>query len=190
MEPAIGMIDHAKAETVTLVNNAGVAEPFGTIEQLQADAVAGHIHLNLTVPMLLSGAFLRRTAAFRIGRRIVNISSGAATTPYPGWAPYSSAKAALAMLTRVIAAENAYRESSLRVIGVTPGGVETAMQERIRGASAEEFPMREKFVRRKQEGRLHSPEQAARGVLRALTDPAVESGETVDIRKQYAEEAL
>jgi NAD(P)-dependent dehydrogenase (short-subunit alcohol dehydrogenase family) len=185
--PALRMVGGSPPGRITLVNNAGMVAPFGTLEQLEGGAAAQHIAFNLGVPLALSAAFLRGTDGTPHGRRILNISSGAARTAYPGWAPYSSAKAGLNMLTRVIAEENAYRDPPVRVLAVTPGAVETAMQKEIRSVSPDSFPMQEKFLRRKREGLLRSPEEAAELILRALDDSSIADGSTVDVRKQYPE---
>jgi NAD(P)-dependent dehydrogenase (short-subunit alcohol dehydrogenase family) len=63
---------------------------------------------------------------------IINVSSGAAHRPLPGWSAYCAAKAGLAMLTRALAAE--YGEQGIRVFGFAPGIVDTDMQATIRAS--------------------------------------------------------
>ena len=63
---------------------------------------------------------------------IVNISSGAANSALGGWSHYCASKAAVLRLTGV-----AYKEASasgVRVVGLSPGTVATAMQEEIRAS--------------------------------------------------------
>ena len=59
---------------------------------------------------------------------MINLGSGAATTALPGWSAYSTAKAALEHLTRILAAE----EPAITALTVRPGIVDTAMQAEIR----------------------------------------------------------
>lgn len=89
--------------------------PFETIDQ---EAWRGMLALNLEAPLRLAQA-----AAPGLRRRrgvIVNILDVAAFHAWRGYAHYASAKAGLAMLTRVLALELAPR---VRVCGVAPGTV-------------------------------------------------------------------
>lgn len=87
-----------------LVNNAGItrSHPFETYPQDDWDRILA-VHL--------TGTFTCARAAFRAmqargGGRIINTTSGAGLdTPYPAAAAYAAAKAGVAALTRVIAAE-------------------------------------------------------------------------------------
>ena len=62
---------------------------------------------------------------------LVNMSSGAATKPYEGWAAYCASKAAVDQMTRVVALEEARHD--LFAYAVAPGLVDTDMQTAIRG---------------------------------------------------------
>ena len=65
--------------------------------------------------------------------RIVNVSSGAATRPYPYGSGYAAGKAALLSFTETLAAET--KEHGIAVFAITPGFVWTAMTERLRDAA-------------------------------------------------------
>jgi len=56
---------------------------------------------------------------------VVNISSDAAVTGYPGWGLYGASKASLDALTRSWSAE--LQGSGVRVISIDPGDMDTAM---------------------------------------------------------------
>ncbi|MFP4330929.1 MAG: SDR family NAD(P)-dependent oxidoreductase [Alkalispirochaetaceae bacterium] len=183
---ALGYLDLDKAREVTLINNAGLLEPIAPVDEADPEAVERHITVNLTSPILLTGAFIAGTSRLRCLRQVVNITSGAASKPYPGWSSYCAGKAGLDMLTRVVAEENASDER-FRTIAVAPGVVETAMQARIRSTEESSFPLREKFVRLKEEGKLSSPESAARKVIAAMEDYQIESGSLIDVRERYPE---
>jgi benzil reductase ((S)-benzoin forming) len=176
--------EHADARIV-LINNAGQLSPVRPLERVSGQEAHGHLMVNVEAVAAFMSLFLSTTASWSVSRHIVNISSGAATKPYPGWSLYCASKAATDMLARVSAAEQEGSENAARVIAVAPGVVDTEMQSTIRRTSAEDFPKRERFVQLHQQGKLDTAEHAAAQVLRALEDPEVESGEVVDVRTRY-----
>jgi NAD(P)-dependent dehydrogenase (short-subunit alcohol dehydrogenase family) len=112
-----------------LVNNAGVSPKAPTRERLgclngSIDAWRAVFQLNFFVPLILARAF---AAPLAHGKgAIVNVTSiaGHAVHPFAGSA-YSTSKAALAALTREMAAE--FAQLGVRVNAVAPGEIETAM---------------------------------------------------------------
>lgn len=78
---------------------------------------------NVLAPMALTQLLLGPLTA-AVGT-IVNVSSDAATEPYPGWGGYGSAKAALDQLTAVLAAE----EPALRCYAFDPGDMRTDLHQ-------------------------------------------------------------
>lgn len=107
-----------------LINNAGVIEPIGRIEDLSPEDFGRVIDVNLKGVFNGLHAALPRMAAK--GGVIVNISSGAATSPLEGWSHYCASKAGALMLTR--AAERENQNGPVRVVGLSPGTVATEMQ--------------------------------------------------------------
>jgi len=61
------------------------------------------------------------------GGDIVNISSDAAKTPYPNWGAYSVSKAALDMLTEIMALES--EAAGLRFLRLDQGEMDTTLHE-------------------------------------------------------------
>lgn len=107
-----------------LINNAGTMEPIALIDECDPGAWAAAIALNLI------GAFNGCHAVLPHFRErgegvIVNLSTGAAFHPLRGWGAYCSAKAGLAMFTRILALET--RGAGIRVYGFQPGMVDTDM---------------------------------------------------------------
>lgn len=184
-ERALGYVDFSRTEMAVLINNAGVLEPIAPIDELSPGAVSRHLHINLAAPIILTGAFLRITSDFRVPRTVVNITSGAANKPYPGWSAYCAGKAGIDMVTQVAASEYNGDGPETRIIGVAPGVVDTAMQETIRNSDESRFPLKEKFLRLKAEGALYTPEASAARIVEAIHDPDVKTGEIVDVRKRY-----
>jgi 3-oxoacyl-[acyl-carrier protein] reductase len=115
----------------TLINNAGVIEPIGSIAESDPAAWARNIEINLTGAYNAIRAVLPGMIAGG-GGTIVNLSSGAAIRPQEGWSAYCSAKAGLHMLTRTVALETAGQ--GIRVFGFQPGTTDTDMQVLIRAS--------------------------------------------------------
>ncbi|MEU8206853.1 SDR family NAD(P)-dependent oxidoreductase [Streptosporangium sp. NPDC049046] len=104
-----------------LVNCAGVYPNTPVLDMTAAewDEVFA---VNVRGVMLTSQAFARTSGALGGGRRIVNVSSGAARSARVGAAHYCSSKAAVEMLTRVLALE--FAPSGITVNAVAPGLIE------------------------------------------------------------------
>jgi NAD(P)-dependent dehydrogenase (short-subunit alcohol dehydrogenase family) len=104
-----------------LINNAGIFHFARTADTAPATFDA-HIAINLRAPYLLVQALAPGMSARGHGA-IINISSGAATTPGLGSGIYGATKAALESLTRVWAAE--YGPDGVRVNAVAAGPTRT-----------------------------------------------------------------
>jgi NAD(P)-dependent dehydrogenase (short-subunit alcohol dehydrogenase family) len=109
-----------------LVNNASTLgpTPLPLLVDTDPGAFEDVLRTNLTAPFrlaraVLGGMLLRGTGL------VVNVSSDAAVSGYPGWGAYSAAKAGLDALTRVWAAE--LDGAGVRVVSVDPGDMDTEM---------------------------------------------------------------
>lgn len=114
-----------------LINNAGVIDPISFLADTDPTAWARAIATNL------SGVFHGLRAALPIMRSqqsgtVINVSSGAATSPYEGWGAYCASKAGALMLTRSAHLEEA--SNGIRVLGLSPGTVATEMQIKIKAS--------------------------------------------------------
>jgi len=155
------------AQTVLLINNAGMVQPIGPIEGQEVTAVADAVSLNVATPLMLASA-LAAAAVDATDRRIVHISSGAARNAYPGWSVYCATKAALDHHARAVALD---ANRALRICSLAPGVIDTDMQAQIRGSGEEQFPMRARFEDLKRNGQLSTPEQCAAQLIDyALSD--------------------
>jgi NAD(P)-dependent dehydrogenase (short-subunit alcohol dehydrogenase family) len=145
------------------VNNAGLLGPIAPLALADGSEVARALEVNVIGVANGSSVFAAHVRE-RPGRGVlVNISSGAATKPYEGWAAYCASKAAVDQLTRVVALEEARHD--LSAYAVSPGLVDTEMQVAIRGADAGWFPERERFRRVAAEHRFNSPGWVAEHIL-------------------------
>ncbi|MDT8307102.1 MAG: SDR family NAD(P)-dependent oxidoreductase [Anaerolineae bacterium] len=159
-----------------LVNNAGVLQPVAPLGEEAVNAWRQNLAVNLLGPYYLMYYALPHLKAS--GGRVVNVSSGAAVNPVPGWSAYSTAKAAINMLTRALAEE----APEVTALAFRPGVVDTAMQAAIREEGNEGMPAErhERFVRLHEQGELLPPEQPGRSLaLLALYAPLAWSGEFV-----------
>ncbi len=124
-------VDNAFADMaeppVAVVNNAGIVR-FGPLLELATPDWEQVLKVNLTGTFVVSRSYARRMGARGSGS-IVNIASinGIAAAPFAG--AYSSAKAAIIMLTQQMALEWAGR--GLRVNAVAPGLIDAGMSEPI-----------------------------------------------------------
>ncbi|MGY1733590.1 SDR family NAD(P)-dependent oxidoreductase [Geodermatophilus sp. SYSU D01045] len=106
-----------------LVNNASALgpTPLPRLADLPPAVLEDLLRTNAVAPLALVQAVL--PALGRAGGTVVSISSDAAVEPYPGWGGYGAGKAALDLLTAVLAVEH----PALRVVAVDPGDMATDM---------------------------------------------------------------
>jgi NAD(P)-dependent dehydrogenase (short-subunit alcohol dehydrogenase family) len=109
-----------------LVNNASTLgpTPLPLLADTDPEAFEEVLRVNLTAPFRLARALVGGML-LRGSGLVVNVSSDAAVTGYPGWGAYSAAKAGLDGLTRVWAAELA--GSGVAVVSVDPGDMDTEL---------------------------------------------------------------
>ncbi|HYX36983.1 MAG: SDR family NAD(P)-dependent oxidoreductase [Pseudobdellovibrionaceae bacterium] len=173
LQPLDAFLDASVWRTVTLINNAGTAQPISFMGQLDAQAIASSLHINLTVPLQLSNWLLQRFPQQRL--RIAQISSGASKKAYPGWGAYCSSKAGLRMAAQVLAAEAELSGRDLRVLIYEPGVLDTPMQEGLRQTRAEDFPQVDRFRQMQTRGELVAPTDSARELWRLLSNKEMPS---------------
>jgi benzil reductase ((S)-benzoin forming) len=181
LTPVFRAIAEARPEFVCLINNAATAGPVGTIGSLEPSALAASMATNLLAPVTLANLFCRLLVSPAQGRRIINVSSGAADSPLPGGGPYSIAKAGLEMLTRQLAAE--HDGPKFRAITVRPGVIDTDMQTFMRSQTKETLPSIELFKGFHREQRLVAPETVAGKIVDKLVSGEVEQGRTYNYRE-------
>ena len=154
-----------KGGDVVFINNAGTVEPIGAVGGLSVDKLRYAAAVNYISPMLLCNQLIALCKENGRKLRIVNISSGAAHYPIPGWAAYCSSKAAFKMFLDVVA-EQEKADGMIEIVHVDPGIMDTGMQEQIRAADAAGFPRLAEFQAYKTAGKLRTPEEAAQQIIR------------------------
>ncbi len=167
-----------------LINNAGMVDPIGQSEHLQAADIARACLLNLAAPISLSSAFLTCLRGKAETLQVLNISSGAGRRPFPGWSVYCATKAGLDLYSQTLAAEEANRGAAgARVVSLAPGVVDTAMQGRIREHGSDQFPAVANFVAMKAQGSLAAPDAVARRIAEFLQSAKFGSQVVADLRE-------
>ncbi|WP_374349467.1 SDR family NAD(P)-dependent oxidoreductase [Chitinimonas sp.] len=165
-----------------LINNAGVVEPIAPAGQYDDAALLHCLSINLAAAILLSNAFIRQFSGREGDYRILNISSGAARKPYPGWSAYCSSKAGLDMYSRCAGLEQQALANGVRIASVAPGVIDTGMQAAIRGHDSLSFPQVAQFHQLQADGLLRSPAQSGSELLALLHGELLGFGSVLDIR--------
>jgi NAD(P)-dependent dehydrogenase (short-subunit alcohol dehydrogenase family) len=152
------------------INNAGVLAPIGPLAEADPDALGHLVAVNVTGVLWGSRVFARHVRSRPGEGVLVNITSGAATTPYEGWAAYSASKAAVDQATEVVALEEA--DHGLRAYAVAPGLVDTDMQALIRSTDRRDLPSVDRFRTAHTEGAMNTPSAVAEFIMDLVDDPA------------------
>ena len=114
-----------------LVNNAGLIDPISKLAESNPDEWCNVADVNYKGVYYCIRSVLPEMLSAGRGV-IVNVSTGAATSPREGWSHYCSSKAAALMLTKTVHHE--YATKGIRAIGLSPGTVKTEMQTSIRAS--------------------------------------------------------
>ena len=129
---AFGRID-------AIVNNAGMApgKPVAAFTWEESETL---YRVNAIGPQVVIGeawvALEAQHAAAETVARVVNVSSFATVSPFPGLTPYAASKGAVNLLTKGV--NNEGEAVGIKAFAVAPGAVETAMLRQL--ASEEELP--------------------------------------------------
>lgn len=147
-----------------LVNSAGIVEPYGRIDDVNAADLAKLWALNITASMICAREAVRRMSTKHGGKggAIVNLSSAAARLGTPGaTVPYAASKGAVDSFNWGLAQEVA--GEGIRVNSVSPGVIDTEIQPKGRVKEiGPKLPM----------GRAGKPEEVADTILYLLSDAA------------------
>lgn len=155
-----------------LVNNAGIPMIRKALD-LTLEEWQQTMSLNLTAPFLCAQRAARQMLAGP-GGNIINVASIQAFAPFPQRIAYGSSKAALVMMTRVMAIEWA---PSIRVNAIAPGFISTDL---VRQASEQGKVDLEAIKARTPQKRLGSPADVANAcVFLASDDSAFVTGQTL-----------
>jgi len=181
MHEVFTRIDPVRASRIALINNAGMLEPIAPIELANPAMMEKHLMLNLLAPSILISNFIDKTMNLPIPKVVLNISSGASSFPYSGWAMYCASKAGIDMLTRTVGLEQTSAHHPVKVMALAPGIVDTAMQTQIRHTDKSLFAEKDKFIKLHEEGKLTNPESIAGVIAGSLFNPDIPQGSVLNI---------
>jgi NAD(P)-dependent dehydrogenase (short-subunit alcohol dehydrogenase family) len=147
-----------------LINNASSLGPvpLAPLADTECEDLEAALATNLVGPFRLTKALLGSLAASARERRsplVINVSSDAAVTPYPGWGAYGASKAALHHLSRIWTQE--LETEGIRIVSIDPGDMDT--------------PLHALAVPGADRAALKRPEDAAREIADLIAVPVVEA---------------
>lgn len=175
-------LDKNNTSNIILINNAGRLGEVNTVENLRSDDIENTVHLNLIAPMQLTSLFLNLSKDWDCKKKVVNISSGAAVTPYESWSMYCASKAGLDMLTKVVSKEQKELSNGASIISIYPGVVDTDMQAEARNAPEENFKAVQRFKDFHKNGELSNPDDVATKIYDLDASGQLKNGLILDIR--------
>jgi NAD(P)-dependent dehydrogenase (short-subunit alcohol dehydrogenase family) len=114
-----------------LVNNAGVYGPLGAIDEVDWQAWARALEINLYGSVLPCRALLPHFKTHRYGK-VVQLSGGGATNPLPRISAYAASKAAIVRFAESLALE--VREFGIDVNAIAPGALDTRLLDEVLAA--------------------------------------------------------
>jgi 3-oxoacyl-[acyl-carrier protein] reductase len=157
-----------------LINNAGVYK-FLPLEAITEEHIDKHFNLNVKALLLVTQAALPLFGPE--GGVVINISSGVSLTPAPASAVYAGTKAAVDVITRVLAMELGPKK--IRVVGVSPG---VTVTEGLDAMEEMDEATQKYAISRTPLGRLGTPEDIAKAVaFMASSEAGWISGETLQV---------
>ncbi|MEU4195338.1 SDR family NAD(P)-dependent oxidoreductase [Kribbella sp. NPDC026611] len=174
-------IEAADPELVVFVHNAGTLTPLGPADRVDTDQYIRNVMLNSAAAQILGQSFLSAVSDGDFEKHLIMVSSGAARRPHEGEAAYGAGKAAIDQWVRTVGLEQRRRRSGCRVISVSPGSVDTAMQAELRACNDDQVPAAARFRELAAQGKLAKPETVARTIW-SLLDRDLENGTVLHVR--------
>ena len=147
---------------IIFINNAAIIEPIAINGTIKRESIEKIYNTNVIAPIILIQKILNLSNPERI--KIINITSGAAKKPLPGWSLYSSSKAAVEIYLEALLLEY----PNIKIINYDPGVVDTNMQMNIRSKKVYEFPLVERFKEFKYENYLRDTEVVAKEIIELI----------------------
>lgn len=178
---AVDPVLASDAERIALVNNAAWMGSLTRVRDYRMNDLAELHALNTAAPV----ALMARCVAGRrdgVALRILNVSSGAAHSAFPGLADYCASKAALRIAGQTLALEleaDGIAARDVALLSYEPGLVETRMQQSGRGSDPEVFPSQSVFAGFHADGKVVEPAQ--------VVGPMITFAESEDTAEHFQE---
>lgn len=134
-----------------LVNCAGIQGPKGSLETLNWEDWVKTIQINLFGTVLMCGEAVRHFKKNNYGK-IINLSGGGATKPFPNFSAYATSKGGVVHFTETLAEE--VRQYGIDINAVAPGAMNTRMLDEVLEAGPNKVGKEnyEKAVKQKENG--------------------------------------
>ncbi|MEZ4938886.1 MAG: SDR family NAD(P)-dependent oxidoreductase [Crocinitomicaceae bacterium] len=169
---------------VILINNAATIGSIQPLFEQDFESIQNVFQTNTITVAILISKFLKKYSKYNL--TIINISSGAAQNPIQGWSTYCASKSALEMLTRTLIEDLKFKKmNNVRVFSVSPGVIDTQMQQEIRSSNPSSFALHEKFTDLKKNGELIPPKRTADLVYKIIEEPKFYSSPFINLREFY-----
>ncbi len=176
-------LDPEEINELVVVQNAGLLNPIKLIgRKSPVEEVEASVQVNLLSPMRTTEVLVEMTQKWPIAKKVVMISSGAASHPIASWSTYCTTKAGLEMFARCLDEEQNKQEHPIMVLSIAPGVVETLMQKHIRKQPKEIFPGVDRFISLHADKLLSTPEEAADKIISRINRPDFGAEVVVDVR--------
>lgn len=155
IHPLAGAIHSQLGDVDILFNVASTLgpTPLRYLVDTECEDLEHVLQTNLIGPFRLSKALLPGMLLKQAGL-VVNISSDAAVSAYPGWGAYSASKAALDHLSRIFDEE--LKDQGVRFLAVDPGDMDT--------------PMHRAALPDADSSQLRDPADSARNLIQLIAD--------------------
>jgi benzil reductase ((S)-benzoin forming) len=173
-------IEAGDPELVVFIHSAGTLTPLGSADRVDTEQYTRNVLLNSAAAQVLGHSFLSALSERDCEQYLIMLSSGAASRPHEGESSYCAGKAAVDQWVRTVGLEQRRRDPGCRVISVSPGSVDTAMQAELRAASSDEVPVSSRFREMQARGQLAKPETVAR-LIWSLLDRDLDSGTVLHV---------
>lgn len=139
---ALAILARGHAGLDAVINNAGALGPSPQPRLLDypLDTLKALFDTNVIAPL---GVLQAVRGELKPAARVINMTSDAAVSAYPGWGGYGSSKAAFEQMSAILAAEN----PEIRIYWVDPGDLRTDMhQAAFPGEDISDRPLPEERV--------------------------------------------
>lgn len=140
-----------------VINNAGIIQPFVSVEQLDYSVIERIMNINFYGCVYMTKAFLPYLLK-RPEAHIANTSSMGGFIPFPGQTMYGASKAAIKLFTEGLYAE--LKDTNVNVTVIHPGAVNTNIMSNS-GVSSKE----EEVASKKQQDAMAMPADQAASVI-------------------------
>jgi 3-oxoacyl-[acyl-carrier protein] reductase len=141
-----------------LVNDAGILGPIARLDQTDTEKWIETVHVNLIGSYLCCKAVIPHMIQ-NGGGKIINISGGGSTSPWPFFSAYSASKTGIVRLTETLAEE--VKGFNIDVNVIAPGGVDSRLQDEIINAPALAGTRERELAIQRKKGKATPVEKAA-----------------------------